>query len=127
MADGSVEKQDIRDNSQDYLRLINAYRLDWQSALKSASWGKFQIMGANHAACGADDIKEFVKDMCKNEKGQIDLLAGFIRKNAALWKAVQDKNWHLIAYHYNGPNYKSDTNYDVKMKEAYEYYCKTTV
>lgn len=64
--------------------------------------------------------------MCLNELGQISLLAGFIRNNATLWKAVKEKEWHLIAYNYNGPNYKSDTAYDVKMKEAYEFYCKNS-
>ncbi|MDE1714958.1 N-acetylmuramidase domain-containing protein (plasmid) [Chromobacterium amazonense] len=129
MPDGVIEKTDIRDNQQDYLRLINAYRLKKMEALKSASWGKFQIMGENYAMCGVDSIEEFVMKMCKNEKGQIQLLAGFIRKKAALWKAVKEKNWHLIAHNYNGPDYQKQTPppfYDEKMKVAYEYYCKTT-
>lgn len=127
MHDGHVDRDDIRDNRQDYLRLINAYRLNQEAALKSASWGKFQVMGANFSACGEKNIKNFVAKMCRNELGQTGLLAGFIKKNPELWKAVKEKNWHLIAYNYNGPDYKSDTNYDVKMKEAYEYYCKNSV
>lgn len=126
MHDDQVDRGDIRDNQQDYLRLINAYRLNSDAALKSASWGKFQVMGANYGATGEGTVFKFVEKMCRNEVGQIELLAGFIKQNATLWKAVKEKDWHLIAYNYNGPNYKSDTDYDVKMKEAYEYYCKKT-
>lgn len=126
MHDNRVDRGDIRDNSQDYLRLINAYRLNNDAALKSASWGKFQVMGNNFSACGERTVKSFVTKMCRNEVGQIELLAGFIKANAALWNAVKEKNWHLIAYNYNGPNYRNDTAYDVKMREAYEYYRNST-
>ena len=127
MHDNRVDRGDIRDNSQDYLRLINAYRLNNEAALKSASWGKFQVMGANYSACGEGTVWSFVAKMCRNEVGQIELLAGFIKANTALWNAVKEKNWHLIAYNYNGPNYRNDTAYDVKMREAYEYYRNNTV
>lgn len=138
MHDGQVDKDDIRDNTQDYLRLINAYRLDKEAALKSASWGKFQIMGANHEICGERFVNDFVAKMCKNEAGQIELLAGFIRNNPrqwkdrknkslgkeiSLWEAVKIKNWQAIAFNYNGPKYK-DGRYDDKIKAAYEVYCK---
>lgn len=126
MPHGHVERKDIRDNGQDYLRLINAYRLNKEIALKSASWGKFQILGVNHANCDVKTLTDFIKSMCKSEKGQIVLLAGFIKKKRMLWKAVKDKNWPLISYYYNGPNSGSDTQHAVKLKAAYEYYCKTT-
>lgn len=139
MHDGRVDKDDIRDNKQDYLRLINAYRLDKEAALKSASWGKFQVMGENHKLCGEPDLENFVAKMCKNEAGQIELLAGFIRnkpqawkdqknkklgKEMSLWDAVKDKNWHAIAFNYNGPEYKKENDYGKLIKEAYEQYCK---
>ena len=142
MHDGQVDKDDIYDNKQDYLRLINAYRLDQDAALKSASWGKFQIMGENFSICGAPNIRVFAAQMCKNEAGQIELLARFIRnkpkawkdpknkalgKEISLWDAVKTKNWHAIAFNYNGPAYKKDNDYDRLIKEAYEQYCKKSV
>lgn len=126
MHDNQVARDDIRDNQRDYLRLINAFRLNKEAALKSASWGKFQVMGENFNRCGERTVDQFIEKMCRNEVGQIELLAGFIKTNSKLWQAVKEKNWQLIAYHYNGPNYKNDTDYDVKLKESYEYYCKNT-
>jgi hypothetical protein len=101
-----------------YLRLLNAFRLDKDAALKAASWGKFQVMGDNYAACGEDDITEFAKAMCTGEKGQLKLLAGFIEKNTALHKSVRGKEWANIASNYNGPSYK-EFSYDSKLEQAY--------
>lgn len=136
--DKRVDPDDIYDNKQDYLRLINAFRLDDEAALKSASWGMFQIMGANHELCGEQDVKKFVKKMCKNEAGQIELLTRFIRNNPRQWKdknnkalgkeislldAVKTKNWRAIAFNYNGRGY-AQGKYDEKIKSAYEDFCK---
>lgn len=134
--DNRVDQDDLYDNQQDYLRLINAYRLDKVAAIKSASWGKFQIMGANHKICDQPDIEDFVAKMCKSEAGQIELLAKFIRnkkdrKNkkdpwqTLLWKAVKQKDWPNIARYYNGPKYK-EGKYDEKLESAYKEYCKKT-
>lgn len=119
MSDGKVEQTDIySDSASSYLRLLKAYRKDASAALKSASWGKFQVMGANHAACGASTVELFVKTMCSGEKGQVQLLAGFIQRNTKLHKAVKDKDWANIASNYNGPSYK-DFSYDTKLAQAY--------
>lgn len=95
-------------------------------------------MGANHEICGARTVKAFVEDMCKNEAGQIELLAKYIRykpqvwkdknnkalgKEISLWDAVKTKNWQAIAFNYNGENYKK-YGYDTKLMAAYEEYCK---
>lgn len=41
-------------------RLDTASALDRSAALESASWGAFQIMGFNYAACGYSTIEAFV-------------------------------------------------------------------
>ena len=38
--------------SAQYKKLLEAMSLDEEAALKSCSWGKFQIMGANYKNCG---------------------------------------------------------------------------
>lgn len=44
--DNRVDEDDVYSSySSAYLRLLKAYRLDKDAALKSCSWGKFQIMG----------------------------------------------------------------------------------
>ncbi|MES2049270.1 MAG: N-acetylmuramidase domain-containing protein [Pseudomonadota bacterium] len=135
MNDGKVNVDDIYSSySSSYLRLINAYRLVPDAALKSCSWGKFQIMGENFKLCGQADIDTFVQKMCTSEASQIALIAEFIRnkprawknpkdkklgKEISLWDAVKAKNWAAIAFNYNGPSYKT-YQYDTQMKAAYE-------
>jgi LysM repeat protein len=135
MSDGKVDADDIYgDYASAYLRLINAFRLDPEAALKSCSWGKFQIMGDNFKLCGSRDIDDFIRSMCTSEMSQIDLICGFIQnkpaawknvrkksqgKEVTLWDAVKTKNWEAIAFNYNGPGYKT-FEYDTKLKQAYE-------
>lgn len=118
LPDGHVDRDDLYDNQQDYLRLINAYRLDKEAALMSASWGKFQIMGVNYTVCRIPSVFAFVEKMCQNEAGQIELLAQFIRNQNPLWEAVKSKEWITIARLYNGKEYWKN-KYDEKLKAAY--------
>lgn len=139
MHDGKVDNDDIYASyATSYLRLLNAYRLDAEAALKSCSWGKFQILGANHGLCGEPSLKTFINKMCTSEAAQLGLLAGFIQnkppawkdpKNKALgqeislWDAVKTKNWRVIAFYYNGPAYET-YQYHIKLERAYEEYKK---
>ena len=119
MQDGVVEQRDVySDAANAYLRLIKAFRKSPDAALKSVSWGKFQVMGENHLACGMPQLDDFMQAMCSGEKGQLQLLAGFIQKNPRLHKAVQEKDWANIALNYNGPGYKTYA-YDTKLATAY--------
>ena len=133
MHDGIIDANDLYHYyAGAYLRLINAYRFNPDAALRSCSWGKFQILGGNFGLCGERNIKDFADKMCTSEASQIKLVAQFIRnkprtwKNAknktlgkeiSLWDAVKTKNWAAIAFNYNGPHHK---NYDIKLKAAYE-------
>lgn len=122
MPGGVVETADqYGDNATSYLRLVNAYRLDPEAALKSCSWGMFQIMGDEHfGSCGLP-LAEFMGKMCSGERGQLDLLGNFIKYKARglLLAAVRAKDWAKIAYYYNGPGY-AENRYDIKIREAYE-------
>lgn len=140
--DNRVDEDDVYSSyASAYLRLLKAYRLDKNAALKSCSWGKFQIMGENFALCDATSVASFVKTMCSGEQGQIKLLVGFIQNKPSvsikdksekvighkksLHQAVKDKDWHMIAYNYNGPNYAAD-GYHTKLEAAYEQYKKAS-
>ncbi len=141
--DNRVDEDDVYSSyASAYLRLLKAYRLDKNAALKACSWGKFQIMGENYTICGKEKITEFVKVMCSGEKGQLALLAAFIEKKPAapirdankkvigwhktLHQAVKDKDWRMIAYNYNGPGYEAGS-YHVKLEAAYNDYKKAGV
>lgn len=135
MHDKKVDADDIYGtHASSYLRLINAYRLDEDAALKSCSWGKFQILGENHAICSARGLKSFISTMARSEAGQLEMLAGFIQRKPQAWKdrknrklgkeislhdAVKTKNWRAIAFNYNGPQYEKN-RYHTRLEAAYE-------
>lgn len=98
-------------------QLRQAYALSPQDAVASASWGKFQIMGFNHAACGFPDPKSFVADMCRSEAQQLRAFAAFVRANN-LADELQRKDWEGFAAGYNGSGQVE--RYGRLMREAYE-------
>lgn len=99
-------------------RLEQATTLDHAAALMSASWGKFQIMGFNHGACGFTSIEAFVEAMCESEARHLEAFVGFIESNG-LADELRDKRWADFARTYNGPGYKAN-RYDEKMAAAYK-------
>lgn len=104
----------------EYDRLEQARKIDKEAADASASWGMFQIMGFNYAACGQKSVESFVNAMCKNELSQLRLSAIFI-KNSGMLPALKEKNWAEFARRYNGPAY-AQNKYDEKMAKAYMSY-----
>nr|WP_239504466.1 N-acetylmuramidase domain-containing protein [Providencia stuartii] len=54
--------------STQYSKLLKAYNLDKTAALKSSSWGKFQILGSNYSSAGYSTPEDFVFAMSESEK-----------------------------------------------------------
>lgn len=100
-----------------WAQLREAYALDPQAAVASASWGLFQIMGFNHEACGFPDAKSFVTDMCQSQAQQLKAFAKFVRFNNLADELVA-KNWEGFAGGYNGQGQVE--RYGRLMREAYE-------
>ncbi|MFY7913935.1 MAG: N-acetylmuramidase domain-containing protein, partial [Rubrivivax sp.] len=135
MHDGRVDADDVYSSfASSYLRLINAFRLAPEAALRSCSWGKFQIMGDNFALCELQSVKQLVDIVSTSEAAQLKLLAGFIRRKPAAWidrrnkssgkhmrlrDAVRQLDWRMIAFNYNGPAYEK-YSYHTKLQKAYE-------
>lgn len=103
-------------------RLQRAVLIDRTTALESASWGAFQVMGYHWKTLGYPSTQAFVNDMY-TEQGQLDAFVKFIKADGRLVKALREKDWATFARIYNGPAYKTN-NYDVKMKDAYEKFSK---
>lgn len=103
---------------QEKARLTAATALDRDAALKSASWGMFQIMGGNHAKCGFGTVQQFVNAMCKSEGAQLDAFVSFIFATG-LVDALRKKDWAAFAKGYNGPAYAAN-KYDQKLAAAYQ-------
>lgn len=102
---------------KEWNRLESARTIDSDIANKSASWGMFQIMGANYSKCGCSSVSEFVRLMEQGEYSQFVLGIRFI-KNTGLVPYLQAKNWEQFAKRYNGAGYK-ENSYDTKLKKAY--------
>lgn len=99
-------------------RLAEAIALDRRAALMSASWGKFQIMGFNHAAAGFPEIQKFVNAMYESEGAQLDAFVAFVL-HERLDDELRERRWADFARRYNGPGYKKN-RYDVKLAQAFE-------
>jgi hypothetical protein len=100
-----------------WAQLREAYAVDPQNAVASASYGLFQIMGFNHAACGFPDPKSFVADMAKSQARQLAAFANFVRSNNLADELVR-KDWEGFAGGYNGSG--QIERYGRLMREAYE-------
>ncbi len=98
-------------------RLKKAVAINREAALESASWGMFQIMGFNYAACGFSNVQGFINATLKSEGGQLECFVNFILSNK-LDDEIRDKRWAAFAKRYNGPGYKKN-RYDIKMAAAY--------
>lgn len=89
-------------------------------ALKSASWGRFQIMGANFAMCGFDNVYAFTNAIFTNETNHLKAFVSYI-DSAQLEDELKNADWDNFAYGYNGPQYKRN-DYHIKLRNAYKKY-----
>lgn len=113
------DKSAYRGKEGEYPRLQQAMQFDKTAALKSASWGMFQIMGDNHKACGFSTVDAFVESVKLNETEHFKGLINFIRDpgNKRILDAIKAKDFVSLARYYNGPGYAAN-QYDVKLRNA---------
>ncbi|WP_396624781.1 N-acetylmuramidase domain-containing protein [Luteitalea sp.] len=102
----------------EWARLEQAIALDRASALQSASWGAFQIMGANFAQAGCADVEAFVTAQWSGVEAQLECFTRFIDR-AWYLDPLRAKDWATFARRYNGPGYAANA-YDVKLARAYD-------
>lgn len=98
-------------------RLARAAILERDAALESASWGKFQIMGFNHAAAGHPTLQGFVNAMYHSEGRQMDAFVAFIL-HEGLADEMREHRWTAFARRFNGPGYAAN-RYDIRLAAAY--------
>jgi hypothetical protein len=100
-----------------YDRLAEAMTLDRRSALNSASWGMFQVLGLNDGQCGYSDVEAFVADMCESEAKQLEIFRRFC-DNGGLTKYLRLHDWVRFAVRYNGAG-QATNGYSSKLASAY--------
>jgi len=82
-----------------------AQRLNETAALRSISMGRPQIMGFNHGRVGYPSVKAMFAafaDRSSGEAAQIIAFLNYMLTDAALVRAIKERNWRAIAAAYNG-------------------------
>ena len=97
-----------------------AQLIDRTSALESASWGAFQIMGYRWKTLQYTTLQGFINDQY-TAAGQLETFVRFIQADPRLLKALRGKDWAAFARIYNGPNYAAN-KYDTKLAAAFKQY-----
>lgn len=98
-------------------RFYQALQLDADAAQKACSWGLFQIMGFNWAACGERSLAGFVHAMYHDEDTHLALFCNFL-ETQGLTAALRAGDWVAFARRYNGAGFAAN-RYDTKLAEAY--------
>ncbi|QEM80220.1 N-acetylmuramidase domain-containing protein [Halomonas binhaiensis] len=99
-------------------RLERAANLHVTSALESASWGAFQIMGYHWSVLEYANVGEFVGAMEESEATQLEAFVRFIEVDAGLHRALKRQDWRDFARRYNGPAFERN-DYDTRLAAAY--------
>jgi len=104
---------------KEYLRFERAANLDEEAAIKSTSWGRYQIMGFNYKLVGFDDIFTFYYAMGDNE---LEHLISFVEYifSTNLQKSLINQDWETFARGFNGSGQVGI--YAPKMERAFKKY-----
>lgn len=103
----------------EHTRLTKAISIDTECALRSASWGLFQIMGFHYALLGYASAQQMVDEYNIGERNQLLSFCQFVLKDNNLISSLRAKNWATFARWYNGPGYAANS-YDTKLADAYK-------
>lgn len=120
----SVNKVDVQ--SKEWEAFNSAFKIDPDSAMESTSIGLPQIMGGHWKRLGFGSVGAMWDYFKKGELAQIKALIKFIETDARLLKAILAKDWHMIAYIYNGSGYAALAHkygrepYNITMEKFYK-------
>ena len=109
----------------EHARLERAAQIHRPAALRSASWGLFQILGLHAEALRFADVEAFVAAMTVSEGEQLHAFGRFVEVNHYRGKTLlhwlREREWRHFAAGYNGPGFERN-QYDRKLAEAYAQY-----
>lgn len=106
----------------EYARLAKAteickkLKVDDDLALRSTSWGRYQILGSNYKAAGFDSVEAFVEAMFLDEDNHLEAFLTYL-DNTGLDELLRSGNYERFAAKYNGPGYKRNA-YQIKIPNA---------
>lgn len=112
----------------EWARLHKAMQLDRVAALRSASVGRYQIMGFNHKLAGYDGVEAYWEAMKKGEVEHLEAFATFIINTGMQDKLKKISNVHAdcvpFARAYNGAGYAKNS-YHIKIAKAHKKWSNT--
>jgi len=120
----SVNKIEVQ--SKEWIAFNNAFAIDSNGAMNSTSIGLPQIMGFHWATLGYSSVGAMWDDFKTGLPAQINAFVKFIESDGRLARAVSQKDWHMVAYIYNGSGYAAQAHrlgivpYNEQLKAAYE-------
>ena len=115
-----VERQ-----AAEWIAFNDAFKLNPEAAMEATSIGLPQIMGFHWARLGYSSVGAMWDDFKVSEENQIKALEKFILTDKRLHKAFVEKDWHMMAYIYNGSGYAAQAHrlgiepYNVQLEKAY--------
>jgi len=115
-------RKHYKGGASEYERLEQAMKIDEEAAIRSCSWGSFQIMGYHAESLGFQDVFDFYYTLRTGEFENLKLFIKFCEVNN-LVRHLRSKNWAAFAKGYNGPGY-AQNKYDTKLEAAYNKFAK---
>lgn len=108
----------------EWIRLHNAMQLDRVAALRSASVGRYQIMGFNFEAAGFETVEDMWEAHKESERRHLEAFVSFVRSSGLVSALRQISNVHAdcipMARGYNGPGYAShNPGYHIRLARAH--------
>ena len=92
-------------NVSSYTKLGIAKKIDYDCAVQSCSWGKFQVMGLYYSNLYSSP-SELEEAMNKCELQQFRYFLSYLKNTNGMIIALKNKDWESIARLYNGANWK---------------------
>lgn len=104
---------------KEYKRVKKAMRIHPDAALRSTSWGMFQIMGYHYKKLGYETVYDFVKHQQQSETAQLE---DFLRllSTGKIEQALRTPDLKKFARQYFGPGYRRRG----KLKKLRKQYAK---
>lgn len=100
-----------------YAQLIKAVGLDVDAGFASASYGKFQILGENFAACGFSSSFDFAQAQAFDEAAQLKAFEGFLNATG-LVKKLRALDFDGFAAGYNGTAWRAN-DYGNRLRSSF--------
>lgn len=122
----SVNKIDVQ--SKEWEAFNNAFSINPTAAMESTSIGLPQIMGFHWSRLGYKSVGAMWDDFKTGLKAQVKALVMFLETDSRLIKAVNEKDWHIVASIYNGSGYAEMAKrigrepYNISLEKAYNKY-----